>query len=119
MELLQEKIFSWLDKNYPVDKSQDNLIDTSFEANMSHVVKDMLGVDNITFWDWVYDRFGDDGVFGVTNNHGKNAIKHWYSTEGIPEHFKKHRVDKPAVIYGVGVEYWLNGKNYFHGPHKK
>ena len=110
MESQHEKIYQWFDKWYPVDKTQDNLINCSFNVNFTTIVSDIFGIDDITFWSWIEDRFGEDGVFGITS--GNSTHRQWYSTKRIPTHFKIHRPNnKPAIIEADGtIEYWVNGK---------
>ena len=97
----KKRIFNFLDKNYPIDKTQDNLIDCRFDEDLENVVEKVLGVEaDGIFRIWVLKRCGT--LCGYIYPSG---VKYWFNN-GI-----LHRGNnKPAVIHLNGEkEYWVKG----------
>ena len=99
---LRDRIYKFLDENYPIDKSDDNLIDIRFDVDTRHVVNRVFGTYDINFIDWVQSRCHQ--IYGTKIHSG---YKCWRNMNG-----EYHRSgNKPAIIYVDGhVEYFIYGK---------
>ena len=116
---MKNKIFTYLDKNYPI---KDTTIKTSFDKDITTVVERIFGVNDINFFDWVNDRIGlyfntiniDTQVYYKGNRFHRdndlpalmvNSDLFWY------QNGKLHRDnDLPAMIWGDHLKQW-----YQHG----
>ena len=101
MDKIKDKIYKFLDRNYPIDRKQDNLIDTRFDEEIENIVSKVFGVSNIEFSVWVTERCGN--FYGIKNHRQSQ----WFNKD----HLLHRRKQRPAIISheGYNPEYFENG----------